>query len=56
MVQVADREYQMEVGQIDSYDEYEFDFSPLPESNTPTGRVIGTRPAPSPPQPSSRRR
>lgn len=56
MAQVADREYQMEVGQIDSYDEYEFDFGPLPEPNTPTRKISNSRPAPSPPQPPSRRR
>ncbi|MEE4544012.1 hypothetical protein V2S66_18800 [Streptomyces sp. V4-01] len=56
MSQVADREYQMESGLIDSYDEYEFDFGPLPEPNTPTRRTITSRLAPSPPPPPSRRR
>ncbi|KPI02866.1 hypothetical protein OK074_5016 [Actinobacteria bacterium OK074] len=37
MAQCADREAQMENGLNDSYDEYEFDFSPLPpkESSPP---------------------
>jgi hypothetical protein len=55
MSQVADRENQMESGLIATYDEYEFDFGPLPEPKAPT-RVTGSRPAPSPPQPRSRRR
>ncbi|WP_433892593.1 hypothetical protein [Streptomyces sp. CA-111067] len=53
MSQVADREYQMESRLIDTYDEYEFDFGPL---NPPTRKITGSRPAPSPPQPPSRRR
>jgi hypothetical protein len=31
MTQVADREAQMEHGLIDTYDEYDFDFTPRPE-------------------------
>jgi hypothetical protein len=56
MSQVADREYQMESGLIDSYDEFQFDFGPLPEPKAPTRRITGSRPAPSPPPPPSRRR
>lgn len=54
--QVADREYQMESGLIDSYDEFQFDFGPLPEPKAPTRRITGSGPAPSPPPPPSRRR
>ncbi|MDJ0464687.1 hypothetical protein [Streptomyces sp. H27-C3] len=35
MDQVAGREAQMEHGLIDTYDEYEFDFSPLPPPQQP---------------------
>jgi hypothetical protein len=56
MSQVADRENQMENGMIDSYGEYEFDFSPLPEPNAPTPRITNSRPTPSQPQTPSRRR
>ncbi|MFF3976554.1 hypothetical protein [Streptomyces sp. NPDC001828] len=33
MAQVADREAQMEHGLIAAYDEYELDFTPVPEPN-----------------------
>ncbi|MCA1223239.1 hypothetical protein [Streptomyces sp. 8L] len=42
--QVADREAQMENGLIDSYDEYEFDFSPLPDHKP--APVEGSSPRP----------
>ncbi|MFD7137037.1 hypothetical protein [Streptomyces sp. NPDC059894] len=38
MAQVAEREAQMEHGLINAYDEYAFDFTPLPEPKPSTAR------------------
>jgi hypothetical protein len=40
MAQVADREAQMEHGLIATYDEYEIDFSPVPNPEADPGRRI----------------
>jgi hypothetical protein len=56
MSQVADRENQIENGLIDFYDEYEFDFSPLPIPHAPARRIANSKPAPNVPQAPSRRR
>ncbi|MBC9723751.1 hypothetical protein [Streptomyces sp. TRM68367] len=48
MAQVAEREAQLEHGLINAYDEYEFDFTPLPEPKPgPTRRTPPLRHAPS---------
>ncbi|MER5793273.1 hypothetical protein [Streptomyces sp. NPDC001980] len=51
MAQVADREAQLEHDLIAAYDEYEFDFSPVPKPETGLARRT-----PSPHRPASRRR